>query len=959
MIIRPIVCRTFIGRSDELAYLHERRRDASASHGGLVLVRGEAGIGKSRLLAEFGSSQANSRGRVGIGRCLEFAQRPYGPILEVLARFGTDASALAPAASKREQFEAIDGAFDQAAKRHARIAIIEDVHWADAATVELLAFLSTRLGTRRMLVVVSFRPEEVHPEHPSFANLAKLERAPGGGRIDLQPLEGAELNRFIDVALAGVELSDELRRAVAAAGEGNPFFVEELLKSAVERRSGAGGDVRELPSAVRVTLMERLRPLDDEERRVLAQAAVIGRDFDIETLAATLGKDPNSLLPALHRARRLQLIVETSRGLFRFRHALTREAMYGDFLAVELQPLHRTIALHIERAPHDDAAVERLAYHWDAAGDAERAARYSELAGDAAATVYAHEDAAAHYARALRRTPAASLEAARLRIKKGFQILCTGAIAAARDAYADAASLFLELGRFDEEIACRARVAIISLLLGDLDPAAPLAALLSRLPRDDRPLAVRTRVALAHTLACCWQYAAAAEHLHAIDLAPQTVPPRVVFEYHNTAAMVACFTGDVARLRAELILAVNASHQVDDHEAHTGAEVNAGLYLALCGRPQESLPYFDRGTQLARERRDRAAESRACAVSAYAYLLLGDLISVRRVLDRFEAMPTDNAMVVSHAAAWGTLAGLHTADDALIARSFDAMSERVCDNGLRFYAPGFAEVLYRRGRVAESHVLLRRALDPVRTQRGAFMVMLAVARFGDLADLELARELLAKEAAAPDVPERPALALFDAFAARRRGERGAAAEFAGRAAEGFRRFGYALLEGTALEVAGDTVGARAIFARAGAHGDLRRLGVAEPQDQGATPASRNGALVDVLSAREHEIAGLVAQGKSNLEIAATLSISTAAANAVRKLAEPMTHSPPLPRDLAPLSRREREVALHVFAGRDNREIAAALGISAKTVESHLSSAFAKLGLRSRAQLVVYVARSCG
>jgi DNA-binding NarL/FixJ family response regulator len=86
---------------------------------------------------------------------------------------------------------------------------------------------------------------------------------------------------------------------------------------------------------------------------------------------------------------------------------------------------------------------------------------------------------------------------------------------------------------------------------------------------------------------------------------------------------------------------------------------------------------------------------------------------------------------------------------------------------------------------------------------------------------------------------------------------------------------------------------------------------------------------------------------------------TAAANAVRKLAEPMTHSPPLPRDLAPLSRREREVALHVFAGRDNREIAAALGISAKTVESHLSSAFAKLGLRSRAQLAVYVARSCG
>lgn len=902
MIIRPIVCRTFIGRSDELAYLHERRREAGASHGGLVLVRGEAGIGKSRLLAELSRSQANSRGRVGIGRCLEFAQRPYGPILEVLARFGTDASALAPAASKREQFEAIAGAFDQAAQRHARIAIIEDVHWADAATVELLAFLSTRIGTQRILVVASYRPEEVHSEHPSFANLTKLESAPGAGRIDLQPLEGAELTRFIDVALADVELSVEVRRAVAAAGEGNPFFVEELLKSAVERRSIAAGDARELPGTVRVTLMERLRPLSDEERRVLAQAAVIGRNFDIGTLAATLEREPDSILPALQRARRLQLIVETTRGVFRFRHALTREAMYGDFLAVELQPLHRTIALHIERASHDDTAVERLAYHWDAAGDAERATRYSKLAGDAAVTVYAHEDAVAHYARALRWAPAASPEAARVLVKMGFQFYCTGALAAARDAYVEAATLFRELGLIDEEVACRGRIAVNSLLLGDLDPAEPLTALLSRISRDDRPLVARTRVALAQILATCWRHDAAAEHLQAVDLASQTVPPRVVFEYHNAAAMVACFAGDLDRVRAELILAMNASHRVDDREEHTGAEANAGMFLAFCGRPQESLPYFERGTQLARDRRDRAAESRVCAVSAYAYLLLGDLISVRRVLDRFDAMPTDNAMVASQAAAWGTLAGLHTGDDALIARSFDAMRERVCDNGLRLYAPGFAEVLYRRGHVAESHELLRRALDPVRALRGAFMVMLAVARFGDLTDLELARELLAKEAAAPDVPERPALALFDAFAARRRGEHGAAVELAGRAAEGFRRFGYTLFEASALEVAGDAAGARAIFARAGAHGDLRRLGVAEPQD-GSVLASRNGAPVAILSAREHEIAALVAQGKSNLEIGAILAISH------------------------------------------------------KTVEKHLGSSFVKLGFTSRAQLGAHVSRT--
>ena len=151
---------------------------------------------------------------------------------------------------------------------------------------------------------------------------------------------------------------------------------------------------------MRATLIERLRPLDERERSVLAHAAVIGRRFQLALLAATLAVPEHAVIPALRRARELQLIEDQGNGEFRFRHALTREAIYGDFLDVEVRPLHRAIGIVLENASIAPT-VESLAYHWWAAGDAERTARYNELAGDAAAHVYAHEDAIAAYERGL------------------------------------------------------------------------------------------------------------------------------------------------------------------------------------------------------------------------------------------------------------------------------------------------------------------------------------------------------------------------------------------------------------------------------------------------------------------------------------------------------------------------------------------------------------------------------
>ncbi len=200
------------------------------------------------------------------------------------------------------------------------------------------------------------REEALHAGHPAADAIARIARGARAGRIDLAPLAGTELTTFIDEALDGLALPQDVRRAVAIAGEGNPYFTEELLKSAVEQASASGaGRARALPQTVRATLLERLAPFDESERRVIAQAAVIGRTFDVGLLAATLDAEPEALLPALRHARDLQLVEERSPSVFRFRHGLTRDAIYADFLGAEARPRHNAIAQALEAVPDPSA----------------------------------------------------------------------------------------------------------------------------------------------------------------------------------------------------------------------------------------------------------------------------------------------------------------------------------------------------------------------------------------------------------------------------------------------------------------------------------------------------------------------------------------------------------------------------------------------------------------------------
>ena len=900
-VIRSVLCRPFVGRREELAYLRERRLEAGASHGGLVLITGDAGVGKSRLISEFCDSLAYSKWRIGYGPCLEFARRPYGPILDVLTRLDASPSVLAPAATKQQQFDAIVERFASIASRSALVVVIEDLHWADAATLDLLTYLGTKLDRMRALVLASIRSDELHPDHPAAGGVANLDRIARARRIDLAPLVGIELRTFITEALAGITLPDETRRAIALAGDGNPFFTEELLKSAVERtNTHAARGAPVLPKTVRATLLERLRPFTEAERHVVAQAAVIGRIFSLSLLAATLGTEPVSLLPTMRRARDFQLLEEVTPAVFRFRHGLTREAIYGDFLGAELRPLHGTIAHALEGVPEEERSLEALAYHSWAAGDSERSARYNELAGDAAGRVHAHEDSIAFYERALDTTELDPIVRGAIVRKVADRRQALGWVQEANATYSLAADIFRDAGAYEREAGCRVDAAVTAYKLGATNPTGPLTAMLERLQPDEYLARSRAHLGLAWLAATFWFPTRAGHHLAQVDPRALTDALDVRLRYHNVAAWVAMTVGDIEGFRAEHAARLDAARASGLVDTLSASHSNGAACFCLLGLHDEALSNIEAALRIARAERGRSSEEAVQAFAAMCYLAAGDL---RRAYAAVEAVPvtTENQVTTNNAMASGVMIGALLDDRSLIEKWFDGFEAAISPDPETSCGAPFAEIMVRRGRQADAALLLQRAIPDCERVRGNMMTLLAAGRYGNPADRFRAREQLAGAADAPtELVERHALTLFDAITCRREGRSDEAAALALEAAKGFRRLRFPLLEAEALELAGEPRAALALYRRCGATYHVRRLATEHPasSDGGETIADT---APSVLSKRELEIASRAARGASNLDIARELSISH------------------------------------------------------KTVEKHLASVFLKLDITSRKQLGAYLA----
>jgi ATP/maltotriose-dependent transcriptional regulator MalT len=355
-----------------------------------------------------------------IGECVELAEGElaFSPITSALRDVMGDAAALRelepplraalaalwplPAASAgvvggREQlFEAVYRVLARLAKRRPVLLVVEDVHWVDRSSRDLLAFLVRNARRDAIALVLTYRPDELHKGHPLRPFVGELERSGQAMRVDVEPLARSEVAEQLQ-AIAGRPLEGRALERIFTRSEGNPFFAEELWAMATR----GGG---QLPDSLRETLLLRVDRLSASTREVLQAAAVAGRSVDYRLLAHVVGVTEPELLDALREATDHHVLVPGAVAVtYSFRHALLREAIYDDALAADRLRLHRAIAetLAEHREYAGPAAAAELAHHWYAAGELSAALAVSLSAAGEAERMHAYEEALGHVDRSL------------------------------------------------------------------------------------------------------------------------------------------------------------------------------------------------------------------------------------------------------------------------------------------------------------------------------------------------------------------------------------------------------------------------------------------------------------------------------------------------------------------------------------------------------------------------------
>ncbi len=445
---KPVVCPVLIGRTPHLAMLQLGMEQVQGGKGQVALLCGEAGIGKSRLVAEL-KTEAFARGfQLLQGNCfptdLSF---PYAPLLDLLRSiFLTSSTAqvealvgpfarefapllpevvhlfpnltvlpplpsLDPEQEKRRLFAALAHFFLSQAAEQPLLLVVEDLHWSDDTSLELLQYLARRCATQPLLVLLTYRSDELRPALSHW--LAELDREHLGHEVVLTRLTRSETSAMLRAIFA-------LERPVQAAfldaiytlTEGNPFFIEEILKSLI-----AAGEISyahgawdrkplgelHIPRSIADAVHQRSDHLSGSARQLLVLAAVAGRRFDFAVLQQVTHYDEQQLLTLMKELMSAQLVVEESAEQFAFRHALTRQAIYAELLVRERKALHRTIAETMEYlyAGALEEHLADLAYHFSEAGVFEKALSYAQQAGERAQRLYATRAAIEQYTRAL------------------------------------------------------------------------------------------------------------------------------------------------------------------------------------------------------------------------------------------------------------------------------------------------------------------------------------------------------------------------------------------------------------------------------------------------------------------------------------------------------------------------------------------------------------------------------
>ena len=414
-----------VGRDGELGRLLTLLDDAEAGRSVAALVSGDAGVGKTRLIAEVTRLAAGRGFTVLSGQCAELGDSvPYLPLADALRGAGEstgvrDALSSRPALgrllpeggegpvadsdrsglARQQMLGGVLGLLAELAAAAPVLLVLEDLHWADASTRDLVTFLSRMLHRERVALIGSYRTDDLQRRHPLRPVVAELLRLPSVTAVDLAPLDPSALAEHLGAAARGRIDATELNDIVARA-EGNAYYAEELLAASV---SGDSAQHSTLPAGLAALLLSRVEQLSDAAQQVLRAAAVAGRKADDELVRAASGLAAADYEAAVREAVTHQLLVADGSEGYVFRHALLREAVYADLLPGERTRLHATMSSLLadeQRLTLPGTAAE-LAQHCLASHDIPGAFAASIQAGEEAERLGAPAEAHRHYDQAL------------------------------------------------------------------------------------------------------------------------------------------------------------------------------------------------------------------------------------------------------------------------------------------------------------------------------------------------------------------------------------------------------------------------------------------------------------------------------------------------------------------------------------------------------------------------------
>jgi class 3 adenylate cyclase len=493
----------FVGREKEMDELRAGLEDALSGRGRLLMLVGEPGIGKTRTSEELATYAGLRNAQVLWGRCYEGEGAPaYWPWVQVVRSYvherdpqalasdmGPGAADIAEVVSEvRERlpglpkpptlepeqarfrlFDSITTFLKNASNRQPIVLVLDDLHWADKPSLLLLQFLTRELRGGRLLVLGTYRDVELRRQHPLSQTLADLSREGLSHRVLLRGLTQRDVARFIEIT-AGVSPPDALVEAVYKETEGNPFFVNEIVRLLVtdgrlEQPEMVTSWSVTIPQGVRDVVGRRLDHLSEDCNRVLTIGSVIGREFPLSVLEKVSEVKGDRLLEALEEAVGARVITEVPRAAdqYSFAHALIRETLYEELSTARRVRLHRQIGEVLE-ALDAEAHLPQLAYHFAEAaqgGDVDKAVDYAKRAGARAMALLAYEDATEQYERALQvsdlREPPDDAERGDLLVAQAEAQTRSGEPVKA----IEAAGAALELGRRSRSPELLARAALV------------------------------------------------------------------------------------------------------------------------------------------------------------------------------------------------------------------------------------------------------------------------------------------------------------------------------------------------------------------------------------------------------------------------------------------------------------------------------------------------------------------